>query len=382
MPLHPQRGRLMGLPFLQDIGPGDVLGAGPRRGSASPSRSGRSWRIAGEFVGQLPIHGEHPPEHWHRCTSAPRSPGRGGRSGSPSGRSSASPAIPPGTLHGCCGASRSEPPALVLLVAAAAAGGEIAARSRPAPDGGRRGGPSATADRRLPHRLPAAAAARRPRSSARRTRPSSPTCRSSSPASRCSSPTTTRWCTTSSPPRPRAPSTSASPGLTQTRDGELPQPRAGGRVLQHPRADVRQRAGAAEPRLRPGGRRDGTSSSATFRRARYPLHAWGRQTSSRSSGGDGGRDGQPAEVQLTRQPARSSTRRTSTSSGGPTRSGPATRHEPPPLASSRRVPPRRERGRPAPRRRRHRGRAGAGGRAHRRLRPLPRAGGRRWFARW
>ena len=53
-------GVLMGLPFLQETSPGQfsVLGRG---GAGVSFPLGHEWRIAGEFFGQLPIHGETRP---------------------------------------------------------------------------------------------------------------------------------------------------------------------------------------------------------------------------------------------------------------------------------------------------------------------------------
>ena len=53
-------GVLMGMPFLQDTAPGSfsVLGRG---GAGVSFPLGKEWRIAGEFFGQLPIHGDTRP---------------------------------------------------------------------------------------------------------------------------------------------------------------------------------------------------------------------------------------------------------------------------------------------------------------------------------
>jgi hypothetical protein len=53
-------GVLMGLPFLQETSPGQfsVLGRG---GAGVSFPLGQEWRIAGEFFGQLPIHGDTRP---------------------------------------------------------------------------------------------------------------------------------------------------------------------------------------------------------------------------------------------------------------------------------------------------------------------------------
>ncbi len=316
-------GVLMGMPFLQTNDPGERLGAG-QGGAGVSFPVGKELRLAAEIVGKLPIHGDTRPEH---RADVPRPLAR----------------LDPGPVLDHLRVAVRPHQRLLPVLSASAVGhraliGWWCCSSRPRPPGARsagRRGLRARRRRRAPLR-PSRSWSTSPASGSRRS-PEAPVISQKDKtflpdlrvvvAGQSVQFTNDDPCGAQrllhldrAPLRPR-PARAARDAV-----GDLPHPGPGGHLLQHPRADVRQRAGAPQPRLRPRGAGRDTSSSTTSRRGAIPLHAWGRQiepfelevvvT-----------DEQPAQVPAACSGPGSSTPRTSTSSAAPTRSARATRHD-------------------------------------------------------
>ena len=323
LPVHPQRRRAHGpaLPPEQRPGKLSVLGQG---GVGVSFPVGKELRLAAETFGHLHIHGRHPAPHRSDRTSAPRSTGPAVRSGSPSGASSASPATPPATIPGCCGASRSDR-IWRCSSAATAGGGEVRGTVQfRAADGGVDATPPQPivvylTGFRQPPLADAPAISQKDKTFL--------------PDLRVIVAGQSVQFTNDDPFVHNVFSTSTardfdlgSARATRDADGELPQPRAWWTSSATSTSRCTPTCWCYPTAPSPASEPTEHSSSVTFPPGRHPAACLGTADRALRDGG-GGRRGPAHARSSSCCDLGSSTPRTSTSSGGPTRSGPATRHD-------------------------------------------------------